>query len=320
VQGDSEFLDGWKYLLLRPGFLSKEYLRGRRTSYLHPIRMYVFTSAVFFLIFFAFVTGGQGKESSEKANEGNKSIEQHIHVLQDSLKKTTDSAERKKIETTINGLNLTSSYIKRYGGDTRDSSTHQSNKDENVLPFGTNQPKTIREYDSIQKTLPESERDNWLTRMITYRTIAINQTYKGDEERFNEAFAEKFKHSVPYMMFVSLPLVALVMQLLYVRRRKQFFYVDHLIVLIHIYIAVFISLLIYYRINSLYDATHLALFEWIATIIGIYIFLYGFMAMKNFYGQGIFKTFFKYFILLFVGSILTAILMGMLIITSFLQV
>ena len=48
---DGKFFSTLKFLLFKPGFLSKEYLKGRRTSYLHPIRMYVFTSAIFFLIF-----------------------------------------------------------------------------------------------------------------------------------------------------------------------------------------------------------------------------------------------------------------------------
>ena len=50
---DGKFFSTLKYLLFRPGYLSHEYLRGRRASYLHPIRMYVFTSAFFFLIFFS---------------------------------------------------------------------------------------------------------------------------------------------------------------------------------------------------------------------------------------------------------------------------
>jgi len=36
-------------LFARPGFLTKDYLKGRRATYLHPIRFYLFTSAFFFL-------------------------------------------------------------------------------------------------------------------------------------------------------------------------------------------------------------------------------------------------------------------------------
>ena len=49
---DGKFFTSMKDLVLRPGFLSKEYMRGKRASYLNPIRMYLFTSFVFFLVFF----------------------------------------------------------------------------------------------------------------------------------------------------------------------------------------------------------------------------------------------------------------------------
>ena len=51
---DGKFFSTLKLLLLRPGFLPAEYVRGRRASYLNPIRMYIFTSFLFFLIFFSF--------------------------------------------------------------------------------------------------------------------------------------------------------------------------------------------------------------------------------------------------------------------------
>jgi|GEM_PF-2336665 len=52
---DSKFFETTKYLLFRPGFLSRQYMLGKRTRYLHPVRMYVFTSAIFFLFFFNWV-------------------------------------------------------------------------------------------------------------------------------------------------------------------------------------------------------------------------------------------------------------------------
>ncbi len=52
---DGKFFTSLKDLVFRPGFLSKEYMNGKRVSYLNPIRMYLFTSFVFFLIFFSAV-------------------------------------------------------------------------------------------------------------------------------------------------------------------------------------------------------------------------------------------------------------------------
>src|SRR6185503_21178833 len=51
---DSKFFETVKDLAFKPGFLSKQYMLGRRASYLHPVKMYVFTSAIFFLLFFSF--------------------------------------------------------------------------------------------------------------------------------------------------------------------------------------------------------------------------------------------------------------------------
>ncbi|MBK6380777.1 MAG: DUF3667 domain-containing protein [Chitinophagaceae bacterium] len=52
---DGKFFSTVKYLFKKPGFLSKEYMIGRRASYVNPVRMYIFTSAFFFLIFFSFM-------------------------------------------------------------------------------------------------------------------------------------------------------------------------------------------------------------------------------------------------------------------------
>ena len=165
-------------------------------------------------------------------------------------------------------------------------------------------PSTVREYDSIQKKLPEKERDGLLMRVAMYRTITINQKYKGDEERFKEDFSEKFKHSIPQMMFVSLPLIALVMQLLYIRRETIFlcgpFNTSHACLYSHLcFIA---GILWFSALNRHYAFLHL--FGWITTLISLYIFFYCPIAMYNFYKQGIFKTSLKYFILLFIGCIL----------------
>src|SRR5688500_18211338 len=51
---DGKFFKTAGNLLVRPGFLPQEFLKGRRARYLHPIRLYVFTSAVFFLVFYSF--------------------------------------------------------------------------------------------------------------------------------------------------------------------------------------------------------------------------------------------------------------------------
>ena len=49
---DGKFFSTLRLLFLKPGFLTQEYISGKRVSYIHPIRFYLFTSAFFFLSLF----------------------------------------------------------------------------------------------------------------------------------------------------------------------------------------------------------------------------------------------------------------------------
>ena len=47
---DSRFFITLKYLIIKPGFLTKEYWSGRRTTYLPPLRMYLVLSVFYFFL------------------------------------------------------------------------------------------------------------------------------------------------------------------------------------------------------------------------------------------------------------------------------
>ncbi|HEU0064055.1 MAG TPA: DUF3667 domain-containing protein, partial [Flavisolibacter sp.] len=44
---DGKFFDTLKNLFFKPGIIATEYTHGKRTKYLDPVRMYLFTSTVF---------------------------------------------------------------------------------------------------------------------------------------------------------------------------------------------------------------------------------------------------------------------------------
>lgn len=50
---EGKFFQTTKYVFLKPGFLAVEYNEGRRETYFHPARMYVFVSFLFFLLLFS---------------------------------------------------------------------------------------------------------------------------------------------------------------------------------------------------------------------------------------------------------------------------
>jgi len=56
---DSKLFASLKYLLIKPSFLSLEYLNGKIEAYLRPIRLYIFISFAFFLLN-SIVSTGEG--------------------------------------------------------------------------------------------------------------------------------------------------------------------------------------------------------------------------------------------------------------------
>jgi hypothetical protein len=49
---DHQFFGTLRPLLFKPGFLTNEYFAGRRVKYLHPVKMYIFISVLYFLLAF----------------------------------------------------------------------------------------------------------------------------------------------------------------------------------------------------------------------------------------------------------------------------
>jgi hypothetical protein len=176
---------------------------------------------------------------------------------------------------------------------------------------------TITEYDSVQHALPPDKRDGWFMHAMTKKQIQLNAKYKGDPNEVSTNFLEIFLHKLPYLLFISLPLFALTLALLYFRRRRQFFYTDHAVFSIHHYIFSFILLLCIFLLGA---AKKTPGFHWLRVIEVILIFVWPihlYIAMLNFYNQGWFKTFLKFFLLniialvslliLFVGFLLLSI-------------
>jgi len=312
---DGKFFDTTKYLLTRPGFLALEYLRGRRASYLNPIRMYVFTSAFFFIIFFSFI---QEKDDAEHSEKERTELAAKKKKLEQKIAAVTDSAEKKILQQRLRQVNNDLLQLGRIGWVQMDDSGIDSTTKEFSFLGSDNMPRTVKKYDSIQNSLPENKRDGWLKKRMKRKIIAVNDKYRYNGREFWRNVNEKFMHSLPQMMFVSLPLVALVLQIIYVRR-KQFYYVNHLIFSVYLYIATYLLLLLNYAVSALYEATDVWLFQLVEILVVIGTFFYTYKAMRNFYRQGRFKTVLKFMLFNLVVFFLMLILMIIYFFTSALQ-
>src|SRR4030095_9991151 len=111
------------------------------------------------------------------------------------------------------------------------------------------------------------------------------------------------------LFFISLPIFAFILKLLYIRRRS-FYYTDHAIFSIHLYIFSFILLLVMIGIQKLDELWPAGVWNWITLILWLYWLYYGYRAMRTFYRQGRLKTIVKYFFLTITAFATILILFG----------
>jgi hypothetical protein len=292
---DSNFFHTVHHLLFKPGFLSKEYTAGRRASYLHPIRMYVFTSAVFFLLFFGFFKNSDNTKTNIDDPLTKSQRERYIRDITRSLNK--DSAI--KYLEGLRLLNDTSQTV------TLDTLFDLGAIDPSIT-FSGNDYKTKHEYDSVQKTLASKDRDSWLKRRLVYKEIDSNEKIRENPDEALEKFSESLLHRLPYMLFVSLPLFALILKLVYIRR-KQFFFSDHGVFTIHLYIFSFLLLIAVFAVGKIEDLAHIDI-DFLVVILFLLLFFYLYKAMRNFYGQRRIKTFIKFLLVALLSLIMMLIL------------
>ncbi len=95
---------------------------------------------------------------------------------------------------------------------------------------------------------------------------------------------QSFRHNVPRMMFVFLPLIALFMMLLYWRPRR--YYVEHLLFLIHNHAALYVIA----GLAVLTDLLPWQLPGVLTFALALYILWYVFSAMRVFYAQTRLRT------------------------------
>lgn len=279
---DGKFFTSLKYLLTKPGFLTKEYVAGRRMSYLNPIRFYIFTSFIFFLFVFASV-GDLGKSLNKdgKFELGKKKIdtsknEQYTYYEKD----TTEIDYVKKEDYDLDNV-----------AENIDSSNNKS-----VGLMAAVVYRDRKEFDSLVKI--GDVKVGFLRKIYIYKKLENKQRYLNNRKQEAKDALENALHYLPQALLLTLPFFALVLKLLYFRRKK-FYYVAHIIFTIHFYIFVYVQVLIIKLINKIAEVTHIGFLKYLSLLLGLAIFYYMYLAMRNFYEQSRRKTIFKLFILSF---------------------
>ncbi len=277
---DGKFFSSLKYVITKPGYLATEYAAGRRMSYLNPVRFYIFTSFIFFLIIFTFfVSTGDVMKVNDSPT---------ILTKKDSLK--LFAALENDGNDSLEIVNI----MKTYGIDSLQKLKKKSN--ENNGFFTPYSYKNRQEFDSLDK-IKKIDR-NFLSRILIEKQFKLQEKFIKDPTAAKEDLKEKGLHLIPQVLLLSLPFFALLLKILYARQ-KRFYYVSHIIFTIHFYIFVYIAIIGIIVIREVGKVPHLGFLNTVRSFLWIIFPLYLYKAVRYFYEQGRGKTILKLIILSF---------------------
>ncbi|SCY01599.1 DUF3667 domain-containing protein [Flavobacterium caeni] len=165
---ENSFWKTIRNLLFRPGALTKEYMSGKRMSYLAPVRLYIFISFVTF-----FLIGVLPQSDSETTSSTNKPNVHFKGPDSPEVKALTDSLKKQKLD---NGLQI-------------------------------GEYESVQKFDSVQQSLPKAKRATGISHWLQRRLAKVNGENTREEfgSRFGKSIIHNIPKALfLYMPFFAL--------------------------------------------------------------------------------------------------------------------
>ncbi|MGI9551294.1 MAG: DUF3667 domain-containing protein [Aurantibacter sp.] len=291
ISYDSKLLRTLTALLIRPGKITRDFISGKRASYTNPFRFLLSLAIIYFLM----VNYGGNYEKWDKY--GSKNEESALTRLSNwnfSLGNDQSPEVQKQLDSIAQNERF-KDFLEK------------GRKHDSLILFDAKTYFNAIEHPSFMQRL--NRKQDFFETVIRKDTVYDFEDAKNRygipnnlENRwaFNSAsgflrlqkqpgtFLSSLISKLPFAIFFFLPVFALFIWLVYIR--KKYTYTDHLIFSFHITSLLFILLIISYLIDSIFGVDS----GWVfVTIFATYLFA----AMRKFYRQGVFKTTVKYIFL-----------------------
>lgn len=310
---DHQFFHTLKPLFFQPGKLTIDYMAGKRVQYLHPVKMYIFISLIFFILVFR--TDKKENQVSESKNPKTKKELAATNKKLDSLIKDTNSNELersilKKAKANTQAINIHDDEIDLVGSP---ASEEKGRKHRYRLWEGNDDAIASRQTDTTyelylahQAKLPSKKQDNFFMRYVRKREYELNANGQNPKE----IIVEGIKHYAPKVMFLILPLFALLLSITFSKNKK--FYVEHLIYSFHYHCFLFLFLSIIMLIELIIPHTW-NLSDFLNTVATVAIAWYSYKSLRTVYNRSRGRTITKMIGLFFSYSLVFAFCMMILV-------
>ncbi len=284
VQGflsiDSRLAHSLPALLFRPGFLTNEFLQGRRQRYLDPVRMFITIVVIYFIL----SSFGDTVNTTERTSK-------------------TDSTQTSKDSSVY----FDEGPFKILLNDSKEPVTLVDSSGQINDQVELDDPHYIKIREMVSRGITDADE---ILDSLNIESTLWNRFYYGEVIKFAQMDFDNFKDflisKLPWFVFFLMPVFALLLKLLYIRR--EFLYIDHLIFAFHLHSFLFLLGILYLIILKI---TGYGLTGWFVAAGILYICL----AFKNFYSQTWLKSLLKIALLwlLYLGSALFTFLLSLMV-------
>jgi len=284
---DARFFRTFVPLMTKPGFLASQFVVGKRSHFLHPAQLYLFVSLVFFFIF-SMAT----KSHSERLNEElrREKATENALILNDSIRTTQlDSTERAQAKAYLKN----NTWIKGLSNEEIDSIIDKPAQ-KNLIDFNLKKSAidsliTAGASDKDLFTAMKMDDDaGWLTRKFYAQILKFYKAREGGN------ILKIIYDTIPIALFFLLPLFALLLQLFYYKPGR---YSAHLVFSFYLFSFIFMVLSVVLGLNLIWDIS-----DWIDILVILSTFFYFIIALKRFYQNHWFLSFFKASLITFLFS------------------
>jgi hypothetical protein len=298
---DSKFFATIGLLIARPWYLTNEFLAGRRVRYLHPVRLYLLASILFFFAMTYLVKSINIKPPGDISPEVRAEIETEL------TKENLTPEQRAKVDKALKFTNMSPSEvvkmaekIKRKDAKHASAATPQAS----VAPAASASPgesskeeadkKSKDDDDSVLQFGSSDSSDHPKNKFAKWMQERAKAKI-GEHGTNAQLFFVGFISNLPYMVLCCIPLFAFVLKILYIR--KGIYYIDHLVYALHIHTFAYTAIILIGLITmGLNRVAHPVLAGWLIGLLWLTFTVQIFFSIRRVYRQSWFLSIFKFFI------------------------
>ncbi|CAM2007185.1 DUF3667 domain-containing protein [Acanthopleuribacter pedis] len=330
---DSKLFRSMRPLFLKPGFLTREFMRGRRAQYIPPLRMYLFFSILFFLTInltrdsnidphadapaakaLMIVTGYEELPSDLRKTNANQAavmVEQQAHA---EFNQTRAALGLNPIELGTDPNILAEQETEPEANEAAETYEIAFERyEERMERVAALRDGTFKLNSHIRITRGfEKSEDAWKKWLEDKVDDQVARLKHMDPDTFYATLIDTFFKLLPNVMFVLMPLFAFFLKVVYLRRDPL--YIDHLITAFHFHAFVFCFLSLVILGLAVFDNLVLNVFGLLGALGAIHLYLY--LMLKCIYGQSHLKTLLKFILLWLIYGMTLNLAMGTALISS----